>query len=135
MPVSTFREKEILQQARTIAVVGHSDNPLRPSHRIASSLREAGYRVYAVNPHFKWLDGERVYPELAALPEVPDIVSIFRRSEYLLGHVRQAIEIGAPVVWAQLGVHDDAAVRLAESAGIEIITDKCIKVSLTFLLA
>lgn len=135
MPVSTYREKEILQGARTIAVVGHSDNPLRTSYRNAAFLRQQGYQVYAVNPNLDTLDGEQVYPDLASLPDIPDIVNIFRRSEYLLGHVREAIDIGAPVVWAQLGVHDDAAVELAEEAGIEIITDKCLKVSLMFLVA
>lgn len=134
MPLSTYREREILQEARTIAVVGHSGNPLRPSYRIAQYLREMGYVVYPVNPTLDTLDGEPVYPDLASLPIVPDIVNVFRRSEHLLGHVQEAIAIGAPVVWAQLGVHDDEAVQLAEEAGIEILTDKCIKVSLTFLV-
>ena len=134
MVISTQREKAILHESRTIAVVGHSDQPLRPSYRIGTYLHKLGYEVYPVNPYLKEIDGRKAYPDLKSLPVVPDIVNIFRQSKHLKQHVQEAIEIGAPIVWAQLGVHDDDAIHLAEEAGMEIITNKCIKVSVAFLV-
>ena len=119
---------DILQTARTIAVVGHSDRPERTSYQIAAFLRRAGYIVYAVNPTLDEIDGERCYHSLKELPEPVDIVNVFRRSEYLGEVVDEAIEAGAKTVWAQLGVSDDAAQERALTAGLNMAMDTCIKV-------
>lgn len=121
--------REILQNANRIAVVGHSDDPGRPSYQIAQYLRRVGYTVYPVNPTIATIDGERSYPSLAALPVPVDIVDVFRRSEHLADVVKDAIAVGAKVVWAQLGVSSDAAAQLAAEAGITLIQNNCIKVS------
>ncbi|HKY79452.1 MAG TPA: CoA-binding protein [Anaerolineales bacterium] len=120
--------RRLLEQARVIAVVGHSDNPQRTSYRIAAYLREVGYRVHAVNPTIQEVDGQPVYPSLAEVPEPIDIVDVFRRSEFLDEVVDQAIAVGAKAVWAQLGVFDEAAGRKAEAAGLEVVMDRCIVV-------
>jgi predicted CoA-binding protein len=111
-----------------IAVVGHSDKPYRTSYEIGHYLREAGYKVYAVNPTIQEVDGERAYPTLADVPESIDIVNVFRRSEYLQEIVADAVAVGAKAVWAQLGVVDDAAAQKAEAAGLQMVMDRCIKV-------
>jgi predicted CoA-binding protein len=111
-----------------IAVVGHSDNPHRTSYQIAAYLRQAGYRVYPVNPTVNEIDGEPCYPTLAAVPEPIDIVNVFRRSEYLPGVVEEAIAVGARSIWAQLGVYDSGAEQRANAAGLPVVMDTCIKV-------
>jgi uncharacterized protein len=120
--------QELLTKASVIAVVGHSEKPHRTSYNIAQFLRRAGYKVYAVNPLVETIDGERSYPSLADVPEPIDIVNVFRRSEYLSGVVDDAIAVGAKAVWAQLGVYDDEAARKAESAGLPMVMNACIKV-------
>jgi uncharacterized protein len=121
--------REFLQSARTIAVVGHSDNPGRASYQIAQYLRQAGYKVYAVNPTVETIDSQPSYPSLADVPEPIDIVDVFRRSEFLPGVVEDAIAAGVKVMWAQLGVSSDEAARIADEAGITLIQNNCIKVS------
>ena len=123
---STMRE--MLQNARTIAVEGHSDNPARTSYQIAQFLRQAGYTVYAVNPTVSEIDGEKSYASLADVPEAVDIVNVFRRSEYLSGVVDEAIASGAKAVWAQLGVYDAEAGQKARDAGLVTVMNACIKV-------
>ena len=120
--------KELLEGAKVIAVVGHSDKPHRTSYRIGQYLREAGYKVYAVNPTISDIDGMKVYPNLASVPEPIDIVDVFRRSEYLLEVVEDAIKAGAKSIWAQLGVVDEAAAQHAEEAGLQVVMDRCIMV-------
>ncbi|MCL4875909.1 MAG: CoA-binding protein [Anaerolineae bacterium] len=120
---------DILSTARIIAVVGHSEKPHRTSYQIAQALRQFGYTVYPVNPTVKTINGEPCYASLKEVPEPIDIVNVFRRSEYLMGVVEEAIEVGAKVVWAQLGVSDPQAAALAEDAGLQIVMDNCIKVS------
>uniref|UniRef100_A0A832H4H5 CoA-binding protein n=1 Tax=Oscillatoriales cyanobacterium SpSt-402 TaxID=2282168 RepID=A0A832H4H5_9CYAN len=120
--------RTVLTNARTIAVVGHSDKPERTSYQIAQFLRVAGYLVYPVNPQVQQIDGEPSYPSLKDLPEAVDIVNVFRRSEFLPNIVEDAIAVNAKTVWAQLGVvHAEAEAR-AIAAGINIITNACIKV-------
>ncbi|MCW5877895.1 MAG: CoA-binding protein [Anaerolineales bacterium] len=126
--------KSLLNQAKTIAVVGHSDKPHRTSYRIAEYLRQVGYRVYAVNPMITEVAGERAYPSLADLPEQVDIVNVFRRSEELDAVVAQAVAAGAGSVWAQLGVADQAAAQRAGAAGLPIVMDRCIMVDHRALL-
>ncbi|MEX1249003.1 MAG: CoA-binding protein [Anaerolineales bacterium] len=120
--------RRLLEEARVIAVVGHSDRPNRTSYRIANYLRRAGYKVYAVNPSIQQVNGEPAYPNLAAVPEPIDIVDVFRRSEFLGEVVDQAIAAAAKSVWAQLGVYDEAAAARAEAAGLQMVMDRCIMV-------
>jgi uncharacterized protein len=120
--------REVLQQAKTIAVVGHSDNPNRTSYQIAAYLRRQGYKVYAVNPTLSAIDGEKVYASLQDIPEKIDIVNVFRRSEHLASLVDEAIAAGAKAVWTQLDVIDWEARDKALEAGLDVAMDLCIKV-------
>ncbi len=126
--------RDILTSAHTIAVVGHSDKPHRTSYQVAQALRSFGYTVYPVNPTLKTIDGQPCYASLKDVPEPIDIVNVFRRSEYLMEVVQEAIEVGAKVVWAQLGVSDAGAAALAEKAGLQIVMNNCIKVSYLHLM-
>ena len=129
MTINDRRElQRMLANARVIAVVGHSDRPQRTSYSIGRYLRDAGYRVYAVNPTISEVDGEKAYPTLAEVPEPIDIVNVFRRSEFLDEVVDQAIALGAKGIWAQLGVYDEAAAKKAEVAGLDMVMDRCIMV-------
>jgi predicted CoA-binding protein len=120
--------RRLLREARTIAVVGHSDKPYRTSYRIGNYLRVVGYKVFLVNPTISEIDGHPVYPDLASLPEPIDIVNVFRRAEYLGEVVQAAIAVRAKAVWGQLGVFDEAATRAAEAAGLQVVMDRCIMV-------
>lgn len=120
--------RRLLQQARTIAVVGHSDKPYRTSYRIGNYLRLVGYKVYPVNPTLTEIDGHPVYADLASVSEPIDIVNVFRRSEFLPAVVEEAIAAGAKAIWAQLGVYDEAAARAAQAAGLQVVMDRCIMV-------
>lgn len=122
-------QRAILASAKVIAVVGYSNDPNRTSYQIGRFLKDAGYTVYPVNPTIDSIDGEKVYASLADVPEPIDIVDVFRRSEYLLGVVDDAIAVGAKVVWAQLGVADSAAAQKGETAGVAVIMNNCIKVA------
>ncbi|MBN1966695.1 MAG: CoA-binding protein [Anaerolineae bacterium] len=120
--------RDLLTNARVIAVVGHSDDPSRASYQIAAYLRRAGYTIYAVNPTVTEIDGEPAYPSLADVPEPIDIVDVFRRSEHLPGVVEAAVAVGAGAVWAQLGVTHPDADRIADEAAMPLVMDRCIKV-------
>lgn len=120
--------RQMLAEARVIAVVGHSDRPDRTSYQIAQRLKQFGYTVYAVNPMVKEIDGQPCYASLAEVPEPIDIVNVFRRAEYLMGVVEEAIAVKAKAVWGQLEVIDYAAALKAEAAGLQIVMDRCIKV-------
>lgn len=126
--------RELLADARVIAVVGHSDRPYRTSYRIAQYLRQVGYTVYPVNPTVEQIDGTPSYPSLTDVPEPIDIVNVFRRSEYLPEIVEDAIRVGAKAIWAQLGVYDEAAQQRALEAGLNVIMNACIKVEHARLL-
>jgi predicted CoA-binding protein len=116
---------EILKSSRTIAVVGLSSNPMRPSNGVAAYLKRAGYRIIPVNPKESEVLGERCYARLEDVPEKIDIVDIFRRSEYVPEIVESAIQIGAKTVWMQEGViHEEAAER-ARNAGLKVVMDRC----------
>lgn len=127
--------RRILEAARVIAVVGHSDKPQRTSYSIGRYLREAGYRVYAVNPTISEVDGEKAYASLVEVPEPIDIVNVFRRSEFLDEVVDQAIAVGAKAIWAQLGVYDEAAASKAEATGLDVVMDRCIMVDHRMLMS
>ena len=122
------RVKQILAEARNIAVIGLSDDPWRPSFGIARYLQQEGYRIFPVNPEITEVLGERAYPELAAVPEPIDIVNIFRRSSAVSGHVDEVIAKGAKLIWMQLGVRDAAAAERARAAGIAVVMNRCIAV-------
>jgi len=122
--------RELLLRAKTIAVVGLSPNPDRPSHEIATYLKERGYRVVPVNPGQKEILGQKCYPSLAAAAAEHsiDVVDVFRKSEQAGAVVDEAIAIRPRLIWLQIGVVDDAARRRAEAAGIPCVMDRCIKI-------
>lgn len=117
--------RPIFRDARTIAVVGLSPNPERPSHEVARHLQAAGYRIIPVNPMATEVLGERSYGSLADVPERVDVVDIFRRAEDVPPIVREAIRIGATVVWMQEGVTHEAAAAEARAAGLTVVMDRC----------
>lgn len=116
----------ILNECRTIAVVGLSSNPMRPSYDVASYLQRNGYRVIPVNPNETEVLGEKAYPSLADIPEGFDLVDIFRRSEEAGQYVDEAISLGAKAVWLQDGVIDEVAAQRALDAGLMVVMDDCI---------
>jgi len=124
--------RDILQAARTIAVVGLSPKPARPSHGVARYLLDAGYRIVPVNPGHSTILGEESYPTLtaAAADHTIDVVDVFRRSEFVGAIVDEAIAVQSPprLIWLQLGVVDDAARARAEAAGIPCVMDRCLMV-------
>jgi predicted CoA-binding protein len=117
--------EEILKNSRTVAVVGLSPDPDRPSHGVAGYLRENGYKIIPVNPEEKEILGETSYPDLSSIPEVPDVVDIFRRSEEVLPIVREAIKKGAKAIWMQEGVINKAAAAEARKVGLKVVMDRC----------
>ena len=118
--------RELLARAKTIAVVGLSENPLRPSHGVSAYMQSQGYRIIPVNPFIQEALGEKAYPTLAAVPEKIDIVNIFRRPEFVETIVRQAIELKIPAVWMQEGVINEPAAQMAREAGMFAAMDRCI---------
>lgn len=120
-------EREILNKYRSIAVVGASANPERPSYQIASYLMEQGYQVYPVNPNAKEILGRPSYPSLSSIQDAVEVVDIFRRSEDVVPIVDEAIKIGAKAVWMQEGVINEAAAAKARDAGLLVVMDKCIR--------
>jgi len=120
----------LLRQAKTIAIVGLSPKPERPSHRVALALQGAGYEVIPVNPGHDQILGLRCYPSLSAIPQPVDVVDIFRQPQEVPAIVEQAIAIGAWLVWMQLGiVHAEAAAQ-AQAAGLMVVMDRCLAVDL-----
>ncbi|GAB5493811.1 MAG: CoA-binding protein [Phototrophicaceae bacterium] len=120
--------QELLENAQTIAVVGHSDKNYRTSYQIANYLRAQGYTIIPVNPTVDTIDGEKSYASLADVPIPIDMVNVFRRSEHLAGIVDEAIALNIPAIWTQLGVIDINARDKAIDAGIKFAMDLCIKV-------
>lgn len=117
---------QVLQQAKTIAVVGLSDNPLRPSHGVAAYLQSQGYRIIPVNPHIREALGEKAYASLLEVPEKIDIVDVFRRPEFVEEVVDQAIQLKILAVWMQEEVIHERAAEKARKAGIFVVMDRCI---------
>jgi len=117
---------EILRPGLTIAVVGLSSSPFRPSYGVAEYLQGAGFRIIPVNPNETEVLGERAYPSLAAIPEAVDIVNVFRRSEYAAEIARDAVAIGAGVLWLQEGVWSREAEEVGTKAKLTVIMDRCI---------
>ncbi|WP_341207139.1 CoA-binding protein [uncultured Sphingomonas sp.] len=128
MPLTTDAEiRTLLEEVRTIALVGASDRPTRPSNGVMAALQAHGYRVIPVNPQITGthVHGEFVFRELSQLGDPIDMVDIFRRSSEAGAAVDEAIAIGAKAVWLQLGVVDEAAAARAEAAGLKVVMDRC----------
>ena len=117
--------KRILDECRTIAVVGLSSESTRPSHGVAAYMQRAAYRVIPVNPNEREVLGEKAYASLGEVPEGIDLVDVFRRSEEAGAAVDQAIAVGAKAVWLQEGVIDNAAAQRALNAGLLVVMDRC----------
>jgi hypothetical protein len=120
------RIADLLKQSKTIAVVGLTDNPLRPSYGVSSYMQSQGYRIIPVNPHVSDSLGEKAYPSLLDVPEKIDIVNIFRRPEAVPEVVDEAIQLNVPAIWMQEGVVHEAAAEKARKAGIFVVMDRCI---------
>jgi predicted CoA-binding protein len=118
----------VVTGARSVAVVGVSPNPGRPSHRVAAYLADSGLRIHPVNPGIREWRGLRVYPSLGDVPEPVDIVDVFRRPEVVLPVAEQAVAVGAGALWLQLGVVNDEAARLAADGGLDVVMDRCLAV-------
>ncbi len=120
--------KEILENSKTIAIVGLSDKPERDSYRVAEYLKGHGYTIIPVNPTRPEILGEKSYPDLASIPVPVDIVDIFRNIDAIPAIVDEAIEIRAKVVWMQLGLAHNASARKAMEAGLVAVQSKCLKI-------
>lgn len=118
--------RDLLRKVRTIAVVGLSPNPRRPSHGVARALKQFGYRVITVRPAVDEVLGEKAYPTLGAVPEPYDLVDVFRNPEHVAEVVDECIALGVKAIWLQDGVIDEAAARRAADAGITVVMDRCI---------
>jgi predicted CoA-binding protein len=118
-------EANILNKYRTVAIVGLSPDPSRPSYRVASYLDMHGYKVIPVNPHAQEILGKTSYPNLSSVPEPIEIVDIFRSSEKVMPVVDEAIKTGAKVVWMQEGIINEQAALKARDAGLLVVMNKC----------
>lgn len=119
----------ILRAAKSIAIVGASPNPARSSYFVGTYLKQSSnYRVYFVNPNADTILGEKAYPDLASLPEVPDIVDVFRKASDIPSVIDDALAVGAKTVWVQLGIWNQNAAIYGESKGLTVVMDRCLKV-------
>lgn len=134
--ISTDRAatRALLQDTRTIAIVGLSPNPQRPSNEVARYLRAAGYTIIPVNPACDEVLGERCYASLREIPGPVDLVDVFRRAEDVMPIVEDAIAIGARALWLQLGVVAPEAALRAAGAGLKVVMDRCTKIEHAVLI-
>jgi len=127
--LSTIAElRRILKNNHTIAIVGLSADWYRPSYFAAKYMQEHGFRIIPVNPKYDEILGEKCYPNLKAIPDAVDIVDVFRKPEDCVPIAQDAVAIGAKVFWMQLGVINEEAARIAESGGLEVVMDRCVKI-------
>jgi uncharacterized protein len=128
--------RELLRETRTIAVVGLSPNPDRPSNQVAWYLHHQGYKLFGVNPRCPAPEvfGVQLFPSLDQVPEPIDLVDVFRRPEYCEDVAREAVAVGAGAVWLQLGIRSAEARAVAEEAGLRYVEDRCLKVEHARLL-
>lgn len=130
--VTPSQRRALLDRSRTVAIVGASNNPLRPSYTVFSYLRTQGrFQIAAINPTIEQIDGVSAYPSLtayAAEQGAPDIVDVFRKPSEVVPLVQEAIRVGAKAIWFQYGVINEEAIRLADEAGMDVVVDRCIKV-------
>ena len=120
--------RRILARSHTIAVVGLSAQWYRPSYFAAKYMQDHGYRIVPVNPNYQAILGEKCYPNLTAIPHSVDVVDCFRKPGELVLIAREAVSIGAKVLWMQLGIRNDEAVRIATDAGLEVVMNRCVKI-------
>lgn len=125
---SAVERLRIIQNYESVAMVGVSANPIRSSNFVASYLVRTPFRTYPVNPAYDEVLGLETYDTLADLPEVPDIVDVFRRPDAIPEVVDEAIEVGAKVVWLQLGLRHDEAAQKAVDAGLQVVQNRCLKI-------
>ena len=118
--------RELLERAKTVAVVGLSDSPLRPSHGVSAYMQTQGYKIIPVNPNIRESLGEKSWCSLAEVPEKIDIVNIFRRPQFVEEVVDQAIKLKIPAVWMQEEVINERAAQKARKAGMFVVMDRCI---------
>jgi hypothetical protein len=115
-------------RGRTIAVIGLSENPGKPSHYVSAYMQQHGYKIYPVNPSIESVLGEKSYASLKDLPVKPDVVNVFRLPKYIPAIVDEMLALGLKNLWVQLGIRDEAAAEKAEARGIRVVMDRCIMV-------
>lgn len=124
--------RDLLERSKTVAIIGASSNPLRPSYTVFSYLRtQSRYDVSPINPTIAEIDGVPAFPSLTAYAQThgaPDIVDVFRKPSEVVPIVQEAIAVGAKAVWFQYGVINEDAIRIADEAGLAVVVDRCIKV-------
>jgi predicted CoA-binding protein len=120
--------RRILSQQRTIAVVGLSAQWHRPSYFAAKYMQDHGYRIIPVNPNYSEVLGQRCFPSVTAITEQVGIVDCFRRANEMVPIARDAVAIGAKVLWMQLGIRSDEAAGIAAGAGLDVVFDRCVKI-------
>lgn len=121
--------QRIVRETRSVAIVGASAHPWRASYTVWNYLKSASdYELYLVNPTVSEIDGTQVYPSLAALPVVPDLVDVFRRREHLPAVLDEAVAVGTKTLWLQLGLRDDQVARAGEAAGLQVVQDRCLEI-------
>ena len=126
---SAKERMQILQNEKSVAIVGASAKPSRASYFVGTYLLQSSdYRVYFVNPNADTILGHKVYPDLASLPEVPDIVDVFRKASDIPSVMDEALAIGAKTVWVQLGIWNQDAALYGESKGLTVVMDRCVKI-------
>src|SRR5450432_923082 len=126
--------RRILQDCRTIAVVGLSANWYRPSYFADKYMQDKGYRIVPVNPNYTEVLGEKCYPDLRAIPDPVDIVDCFRKAEEMVPIARDAVAIHARVLWMQLGIRNLDAAKIANDAGLDVVMDRCVKIEYARIL-
>jgi predicted CoA-binding protein len=120
---------KLLRGAQSVAIVGASANAARASYFVETYLQQSsGYRLYFVNPNATEILGQKAYPDLASLPEVPDIVDVFRRASDIPSVIDDVVAVGAPTIWVQLGIWNEDAARYGEEKGLNVVMDRCIKI-------
>lgn len=118
--------RELLKKVKTIAVVGLSPKPDRPSYGVAKALQRFGYRIIPVRPALEEVLGEKAYPSLKDVPEKIDLVDVFRAAEHIDGVVDECLALGLPAIWIQEGIVNQAAAERARAAGMTVVMDRCI---------
>ncbi len=126
MDTTTEKLQHIYDTSKTVAIVGLSDNPKRPSYEVALYLQSMGFKIIPVNPNVSEVLGQKSYASLLDIPEKVDIVDIFRRSEYVSEIVDQAIAISAKTIWMQEGISDEVAAKKALEIGLEVVMNMCL---------
>lgn len=120
--------RDILEQCRTVAMVGLSGNWYRPSYFAAKYLLDRGYKVIPVNPNYDEILGQRCVPDLASIDEPVDVVDLFQRAEQVPLYIDAAADLGAPVLWMQLGIVNEEAAKVAREKGLTVVMDRCMKI-------